>query len=39
VKNTTFNGVNLPSLAIWTASGDLQVVRRFRYEDFKGRLS
>ncbi len=39
VKNTTFNGVNLPSLAIWTTSGELQVVRRFGYEDFKGRLS
>jgi carboxynorspermidine decarboxylase len=39
VKNTTFNGVNLPSLAIWTADGRLRVVRRFGYEDFKGRLS
>jgi carboxynorspermidine decarboxylase len=39
VKNTTFNGVNLPSLAIWTTSGELQLVRRFGYEDFRGRLS
>ena len=39
VKNTTFNGVNLPSLAVWTASGELRVVRRFGYADFKGRLS
>jgi len=39
VKNTTFNGVNLPSLAIWTSSGELRVVRRFGYADFKGRLS
>ncbi len=39
VKNTTFNGVNLPSLAIWTAAGELQVVRRFGYEDFRDRLS
>jgi hypothetical protein len=31
--------VNLPSLAIWTLSGELRVVRRFGYEDFKGRLS
>ena len=39
VKNTTFNGVNLPSLAIWTSAGELQVVRRFGYADFKTRLS
>lgn len=39
VKNTTFNGVNLPALAIWTASGDLRVVRRFGYADFRDRLS
>ncbi|MCW8908786.1 MAG: carboxynorspermidine decarboxylase [Sedimenticola sp.] len=39
VKNTTFNGVDLPSLAIWTADDELQVVRRFGYEDFKSRLS
>jgi carboxynorspermidine decarboxylase len=39
VKNTTFNGVNLPSLAIWTREGELRIVRRFGYEDYKGRLS
>ncbi|MET0101792.1 MAG: carboxynorspermidine decarboxylase [Sedimenticola sp.] len=39
VKNTTFNGVNLPSLAIWTEEGELKLVRRFGYEDFKRRLS
>ncbi|MGB5259121.1 MAG: carboxynorspermidine decarboxylase, partial [Gammaproteobacteria bacterium] len=39
VKNTTFNGVNLPALAIWTAAGELQIVRRFGYEDFRDRLS
>lgn len=35
VKNTTFNGVNLPSLCIWTAEGALKVVREFGYESYK----
>ncbi len=40
VKTTTFNGVRLPSIAIWnSASGAIRVVREFGYEDFKGRLS
>jgi carboxynorspermidine decarboxylase len=39
VKNNTFNGVNLPSIAILSADGQLSVVRRFDYGDFKGRLS
>ena len=40
VKTTTFNGVRLPSIAIWNSrSGSIRVVRDFGYEDFKGRLS
>jgi carboxynorspermidine decarboxylase len=40
VKTTTFNGVRLPSIAIWNSSSDaLRVVRDFGYQDFKGRLS
>lgn len=39
VKNNTFNGVNLPSIAIRDAAGSLRVIRRFGYEDYKGRLS
>jgi carboxyaminopropylagmatine decarboxylase len=40
VKTTTFNGVRLPSIAIWnSANGSIRVVRDFGYEDFKGRLS
>ena len=40
VKTTTFNGVRLPSIAIWNSKTDaLRVVREFGYEDFKGRLS
>jgi len=40
VKTTTFNGVRLPSIAVWnSASGAIRVVREFGYEDFRGRLS
>jgi carboxynorspermidine decarboxylase len=40
VKTTTFNGVRLPSIAIWNStSGAIRVVRNFGYDDFKGRLS
>ncbi|MCG8429135.1 MAG: carboxynorspermidine decarboxylase, partial [Chromatiales bacterium] len=39
VKNTTFNGVNLPALAIWTGENQLKMVREFGYQDFKTRLS
>lgn len=40
VKATTFNGTPLPSMALWDSRTDaLEVVRRFSYEDFEGRLS
>jgi carboxynorspermidine decarboxylase len=40
VKTTTFNGVRLPSLAIWNSETDaLHIVKQFDYSDFKGRLS
>ena len=40
VKTTTFNGINLPSIAIWDSRSDeLEVVREFSYNDFKHRLS
>ncbi len=39
VKNTTFNGVTLPSLGIWTAEGQYREVRRFGYETYKLRNS
>lgn len=40
VKNTTFNGVRLPSIATFDpGSCTLRVVRRFGYEDYAGRLS
>jgi len=39
VKNTTFNGIRLPSLAILHKNGRLEIVRRFDYCDYKHRLS
>jgi carboxynorspermidine decarboxylase len=40
VKNTTFNGVRLPSIATFEPdSGELKVVRRFAYQDYAARLS
>ncbi len=39
VKNTTFNGINLPSIAVLDKSGKIRIVRKFGYDDFKSRLS
>ncbi len=39
VKNTTFNGVKLPDIAIQTRDDQVKVVRRFGYEDYRNRLS
>ena len=40
VKTTTFNGINLPAIAIWDSRTDeLNVIREFVYADFKHRLS
>ncbi|MDW7711570.1 MAG: carboxynorspermidine decarboxylase [Deferrisomatales bacterium] len=40
VKNTTFNGVQLPAICTYEPeTGELAVVRCFGYEDFKRRLS
>lgn len=40
VKNTTFNGINLPSIAIYDAEIDaVEMVREFGYQDFRTRLS
>lgn len=39
VKNTTFNGIQLPSLAIQTKDGHLKTIKKFSYSDYKNRLS
>ena len=39
VKNTTFNGIKLPSLAIERKDGTIEIVKEFGYEDYRDRLS
>ena len=39
VKNNTFNGMPLPDIVLLKKDGSTELVRRFGYEDFKGRLS
>ncbi len=40
VKNTMFNGINLPDIVLYEPDRDeYRLQRRFTYEDFKGRLS
>ena len=39
VKNNTFNGMPLPDIVLLKQDGSTELVRRFGYEDFKGRLS
>nr|CRH07980.1 Putative carboxynorspermidine decarboxylase [Candidatus Magnetococcus massalia] len=39
VKNTFFNGIRLPAIAIHHGGGEVEVVRRFSYDDFLTRLS
>lgn len=39
VKNNTFNGMKLPSIASYHQEKGIQMVRIFGYEDFKMRLS
>lgn len=40
VKTTTFNGLRLPSIAVWDSRTDtVESIRHFAYEDFLDRLS
>lgn len=40
VKTTTFNGIGLPSIALWNSHTDeLEVIKEFGYQDFKERLA
>jgi len=39
VKTTTFNGINLPSIAIKKPDGTFQVIRNYNYKSYKDRLS
>jgi carboxynorspermidine decarboxylase len=39
VKSTTFNGVNHPSIGIWTKDDKFRLIKNFGYRDYKNRLS
>ena len=39
VKNNTFNGVPLPDIVLLQEDKTTKLIKRFGYEDFKGRLS
>ncbi|HME51076.1 MAG TPA: carboxynorspermidine decarboxylase [Candidatus Lokiarchaeia archaeon] len=39
VKNTTFNGIPLPSIVLVDKEGEIKSIRTFGYEDYKQRLS
>ena len=39
VKNNTFNGTCLPSIALQHTDGTVELIREFGYEDFRNRLS
>ena len=39
VKNTTFNGIKLPSLLIKRKDARIELIKEFGYEDYKKRLS
>lgn len=39
VKNNTFNGINLPAIALYSEKEGIKIIKQFRYEDFEGRLS
>jgi carboxynorspermidine decarboxylase len=39
VKNNMFNGVNLPSIALYNEKEGISIIRKFGYDDYKSRLS
>ncbi len=38
VKNTTFNGIPLPSIGILRKDAEIEIVKKFGYEDYKRRV-
>lgn len=39
VKNNTFNGMPLPDIAVLKENGEINIIKKFGYNDFKERLS
>ena len=38
VKTTMFNGITHPSIALLHTDGELEIMRKYRYEDYKNRM-
>lgn len=38
VKTNMFNGITHPSIALRTQNGDIQIIRKYSYEDYKNRM-
>jgi len=39
VKTTMFNGVNHPSIGIWNEKSGFQLIKQYKFQDYKSRLS
>jgi carboxynorspermidine decarboxylase len=39
VKTTMFNGVSHPSIGIINLNNEFKLIRKFGYDDYKGRMS
>jgi carboxynorspermidine decarboxylase len=39
VKTTMFNGVPHPSIGIWNEASGWRLLKRFNFQDYRGRLS
>jgi len=39
VKSTTFNGINLPDIAVVRNGGKIEVIKSFGYRDYRNRQS
>jgi len=39
VKTTMFNGVNHPSIGLWSEKSGFRLIKEFNYQDYKNRLS
>ena len=39
VKTNMFNGIQHPSIALWTSNDELKIYKHFHYEDYRDRMS
>jgi len=39
VKTTMFNGVQHPSIGLWSEQSGFRLIKEFTYQDYKSRLS